>query len=541
MPLSKEIFKIVHHGTAQQRKYICEKELVYFAIFYFPEFFTYKIAPYQYDFYEDCKKLISGELDEAAWIAFAESAKTSIAKIFVTWCICYSKKRYINYDSYDKGNSEVALFNIVLWLQTNQRLIADFGQLYYKKRSHQEASMKRISNFVTENGIKVEAFSTQESPRGRVFNHLRPDLFILDDIENNITKESYPITKKIKSHIDEIKRGLSGQRGAVLYLGNLITEEGVIAHVMETVENNPRGMVRNIPVIADGKIAWPDKYVKTNEEAAKINATIENKDEQKISLEAKKASLGERVYETEMMNNPGKSGDLYFNRNIIRRLLKEVEEPLKEIAGLKIWRAFNAAHKYGQGGDTSEGKGLDANALTVIDYSTRPAVAVATFEDNLITPYNFAHEMKRAGLMFGECIACPEMNNTGFGTLAELLNIYDNIYIREDKKKVGKQISNEYGLRMMSGIKYDLFGSLREAIESGALLVLDAALLWEMYYYRKQDLNAMKIEEGMTRHFDKLTALAIAWEMRKYATPSKKDNEKPFKQKDMEVDSEYYG
>jgi hypothetical protein len=72
-------------------------------------------------------------------------------------------------------------------------------------------------------------------------------------------------------------------------------------------------------------------------------------------------------------------------------------------------------------------------------------------------------------------------------------------------------------------------------------VVLDEALLWEMYYYRKQDLNAMKMEEGMTRHFDKLTALAIAWEMRKYATASKKDNEKAFKQKDMEVDSEYYG
>ncbi len=540
MPLSKEIFNIVQHGTIQQRKYICERELVYFAIYYFPEFFTYQIAPYHYDFYDDCKKLTNGELDEAAWIAFAESAKTSIAKIFLTWCICFKKKRYINYDSYDKGNSEVALFNVVLWLQTNRRLIADFGQLYYRKRNNQEASMKRISNFVTENHIKVEAFSTQESPRGRVFNEIRPDLYIVDDIENNITKESYPITKKIKSHVDEIKRGLSGTSGAVLYLGNYITEDGVIAHVMESVKNNPKGVVRFIPVIKDGKIAWPDKYVQTNAEAAKLNATIQNTDEQKISLEAKKSSLGERVYETEMMNNPGKSGDLFFNRSIIRKLLQQAEEPLKEVAGLKIWRTFNAAHKYGMGGDTSEGKGLDANALALIDYSCRPAVAVATFEDNLITPYNFGHEMIRAGLLFGECIACPEMNNTGFGTLAVLTENYSNIYIREDKKKVGKQVSNEYGIRMMGGVKYDLFGSLREAIESGELVVLDAALLWEMYYYRRQDLNAMKMEEGMTRHFDKLTALAIAWEMRKYATSSKKD-EKAFKQKDMEVDSEYYG
>src|SRR3990167_6348806 len=129
--LSPKIMQIMKEGSREERLYICERELIYFAIYYFSEFFTFSIPYFQFQMYDDCKRLIAGELKESAWIMFRESAKTSIAKLFTTWCICYRKKEYVNYDSYDKGNAEAALFDIAVWLQTNERLIADFGQLYF--------------------------------------------------------------------------------------------------------------------------------------------------------------------------------------------------------------------------------------------------------------------------------------------------------------------------------------------------------------------------------------------------------------------------
>jgi len=535
--LNLKIKNILINGTIAQRVYVCEKDFKYFALYYFNQFFTHPIAGFHYDFYDDLMKLSKYEFDELAWICFRESAKTSITKMFLCWCICYRKKRYINYDSYDKSNAEAALFDIAVWLQTNPRIIADFGQLYYGEdmdNKEKQSKIQRLNNFVTANGIKVEAFSTQRSTLGRIYKHYRPDLFILDDIENMKTKTSYPVTQKIKDHISEMRAGLPANAG-VIYLGNYITEDGVISEIMKNVENNPKGKLRFIPVEIDGKIAWKGKYVRTNTMANKLNSKIDNPFKYKISLQHRLEKLGEIIYETFMMNNPEKSGDLVFNRDIIKELLKNAKDPIKEVAGLKIWREFKANHRFGLGADTSEGKGLDANALVTIDYSTRPAVVVATFEDNEIAPNLFAHEVSRAGLLYGECIVAPEINNTGWATLAELQTIpYENIHVREIKHKRTQKISNEYGIRMTTGVKYDIISNFVSAVEDGELIIYDIGLLNECYYYKKQDLNAMKMENGMTRHFDKLMAAAIAWEMRKYARLSKAKEKQIFFNKQKE-------
>ncbi len=526
MKLKKEAKKILLGDSVERRKYLCEIEPVYFGIYYFPEYYLYKIPDFHYDFYGDIKRLWSGEIDEAAWIAFRESAKTSIGKISAIHAISYKKKNYINWDAYDKDNSEAALFDIVVQLQSNTRLIQDFGQLYYQKKHKdvlQEAKLKRISSFITENDVKVEAFSTQESTRGRIYKHIRPDLYIFDDVETVKTKDSYPITNKIIKHIDEARTGM-GANGSILYLGNYITEEGVIENILKNVGRNPRGIARNIPVVKDKKVMWPAKYVKTNKEAAKRNKTIEDPLKRKLSLENHRIKFGEKVFETEFMNNPSKAGDLVFNRAIIKELLKKAKDPIKEIAGLKIWRNYNAKHRYGLGADTSEGKGLDANAHAIINYSTRPAIVVATFQDNEIKPNIFAHEIKRPGNQFGGCVTAPAINNTGWATCAELENCYDNIYIRQVKnKKTGKE-SNEFGIRMTTGVKYDIISNFVTAVEDGELVIWDRELLLECYYYKKKDLNAMKMEDGMTRHFDKLIGAAIAWELRRSAKKGKVDS-----------------
>lgn len=540
--LNEKVFKHILSNQAD-RIYICGQEPVYFFAYYFAEYLSYKIAPFQFLFYDDIKRLIEGELDEAIWVAFRESAKTSIAKFaLAVWCICYRKKRYINFDSYIKDNAEAALFDIAVTLQTNRNIIEDFGHLYFSReaRTLKEAKLKRIAHFITENDVKVEAFSTQESTRGRIYKEIRPDLYVFDDIETAKTKSSYPITKKIIEHIDEAKAGL-GPGGSILYLGNYITEEGVIAHIMKNLKGRKRAVVRNIPVMISGEITWPDKYVKTNEEAIKLNKMIKEPSEKKVSLKAKRESLGNEVYETEMMNNPSKSEDLVFDSATIDKLIRGCQPPIEEIAGLKIWAKFNAKHRYGEGGDTAEGIGRDANALVVIDFTKRPALVVATFENNQIGPDVFGYEMKRAANLYGGCIVAPEVNNTGYATLAVLTDIYDNknIYVRTIKDKTSGKPLKSYGFKSTSTTKPDIMYQLKSAIEDGELEILDEALLKEIRAYRKQDIRLLKSVEGMTKHFDKLMACAIAWEMRHHALVKKK--KKSLKQPVHVPTSEYEG
>lgn len=528
------------------RKKICEAEPMYFAIYYFPEYFNYEIPPFHYDFYQDIKDLGSGKLEEAAWIAYRDSAKTSVAKIaFVTWLICFKKRSYITWDSYDGGNSEQALFDITVALQSNKKIIRDFGQLYHMKEQKEtmsEAKMKRINKFITENGIKVESISALKSTRGHLKAHERPDCYILDDLENAITAVSYPTTAKIKRHYDELKAGLPAS-ACVLVLGNYITEEGTIGYIMEKVKKNPRGKLRFVPVVNEnGEVSWPGKYVKTDAERTVVNAKILDLKKWRISLEARERDLGKKTYQSDMMNNPAHGMDKVFDRDTVEALLKGAKLPTSNIAGFKTWSTFNPSHRYAIGADTAKGVGIDSNASVLIDFSMMPARVVGTYKNNMMSPNIFAYELKRQADVFGQPLIAPELNNTGYATITQLKMIYPlpKIYIPLQDEKVKEIISPEYGFDTNSATKPEIIYQLKEAVERGLLQIFDEDLLNEMKYYSLKDLNTFKLVDGMTRHFDLLMACAIAWDMRIHAKVSDQ-GKKPFRQGTHTPLSEYGG
>ena len=282
-------------GTPAERKFLAENDFGLFAIYYFKDYFQYSLADYHYDFFQDCHDLVDNKIREVAWIAFRESGKTSIAKLFVVWLIATGKRRYINVDSFDKENAERILFDVAFEMTNNKRLQLDFGVLFSKQRSIEDIKQNRINNFVCENGARVEAHSTQESDRGRLHLNQRPDALILDDIETNKTKDSKAYTKQVQDHITEAMAGMSPD-GFMLYLGNYITEYGNINYLFERAKHDSGIRVRNIPVILDsGMPAWSSKYALTDTEA---------KETGKVSIEDKKRQLGSLVFSYEMMNKP---------------------------------------------------------------------------------------------------------------------------------------------------------------------------------------------------------------------------------------------
>lgn len=316
--MTKEALDKVIHGTPEERRYLCEQSFLLFAVYYFSEYFKYALAPYHYDFSTDLHDLVDGKVREVAWIAYRESAKTTFAKLFVIWLICYKKRKYINLDSFDKENAERILFDVAFELVNNKRLQADYGVLFSKERGITDIKQNRINNFVTENGVRVEAHSTQESIRGRLHLNQRPDCLICDDIETNKTKDSQAYTKQVKDHLTEAMAGMSPD-GFILYLGNYITEYGNIAWLMERAKTDPGIRLRNIPVIIDGQPAWGSKYALTDEEA-KITG--------KVSLEDKRRQLGSFVFSYEMMNEPIDESIAEFKREWIQRA---TEEELKHL------------------------------------------------------------------------------------------------------------------------------------------------------------------------------------------------------------------
>lgn len=295
-------------GTKDERVFLAQNSFGLFCLYYFSHYFKYALAQYHYDFFQDCHDLADNKIREVAWIAFRESGKTSITKLYIIWLIANNKRRYINVDSFDKENAERILFDVAFEMTNNKRLQADFGVLFSKERSINDIKQNRINNFVCQNGVRVEAHSTQESVRGRLHLNQRPDCLILDDIETNKTKESQAYTKQVADHISEAMAGMSPD-GFILYLGNYITEYGNIANLFKRAEIDPKIRVRNIPIVIDGKPAWEGKYELTDALAEQSG---------KVSIEDKQRQLGSLVFSYEMMNQPIDDSVAEFKREHIQ-------------------------------------------------------------------------------------------------------------------------------------------------------------------------------------------------------------------------------
>jgi hypothetical protein len=543
MKLTQEKIELLLTGSRDERAYACARSFHLFALHYFTKYFTYKPAPFHEAFFQDFQDLVTGALKDAAWIAYRESAKTSIAKIGLAWIIArkqvidalkaqgedvshWGERLYVNVDCYDKNNAESILFDVVTELQTNQLLIEDFGHLYNQPRTKDEASLKRISNFVTNNGIRVEAHTALTPMRGRLFKQYRPDFVLRDDLENAITAESPAITEKIVRLLDEAKGGMAGH-GASLTIGNFIIENGTMGYIRRSVEG-AGGHVRFIPVVdREGEVSWPAKYVKTDPEALEANKAIPDPTRRKISLEAKKRELnagGRRVFEVEMLLDPVAAGSPFFDRAIIDRLIAQCTDAPENKANFRLFKPYDPSHRYAIGADTGKGNGGDHSTSVLVDFSTIPARQIGAYANNLIPADVFAHELKRQGDMYGTCLIAPEKNSESGGScLTTLKMIYpaDWIYRQVPTDRISDKplSSGELGWETNTATKYTILNDLRTAIEDGHLVINDKRILLECRSFTHTDADDLgRTRQGhFTNHFDLLMAAAIAWAMRKHA------------------------
>lgn len=227
------------------------------------------------------------------------------------------------------------------------------------------------------------------------------------------------------------------------------------------------------------------------------------------------------------MNDPIASGSAFFDRRIIDRLLEETEEAKENRAGFLVWRNYNPSHRYAIGADTSMGQGRDSNASTLIDFYPTPAVQCGSYANNEIPPDQFAYELKREGMMYGTCLLAPETNAQSGGTcLTTLKMIYDigKIYRKRDEVKAMNTVVDKLGWDTNSKTKHDILFGLKSAVEDGKLRILDKRILKEMrsFTYSDADNVGASANDLTTNHFDLLIALAITWEMRKYAEEEQK-------------------
>lgn len=108
------------------------------------------------------------------------SAKSTMAtQLFTLWCVVLRLKRFplIIMDAYDQA--ALMLEAIKVELEENPRLAYDFPEACGAGRTWREGEI------VTTNDVRIQALGTGQKVRGRRHGPYRPDLVLLDDVEND--------------------------------------------------------------------------------------------------------------------------------------------------------------------------------------------------------------------------------------------------------------------------------------------------------------------------------------------------------------------
>lgn len=282
---------------------------------------------------------------------------------------------------------------------------------------------------------------------------------------------------------------------------------------------NPANRVPgNVPIPGDVQ-----DYIDKVERLCKVVLTVEAKNwyylEQRIQrnkMRQEHPSTPEEAFLT--------SGNKLFSGEIIdAQREKYLRDPIEVDGDFLIYKKFNKSHTYGLGADVSQGVKRDSSTIVIIDFNT--GEIVLTYRSNTIDPVTFAHDIKKAALMFGGCIVAPEANNVGLTTCVQLSSIYTNIYTQVREGLLEPTATQKLGWLTTTLTKPKMMYELSEAIADDSLRVCDDGILSEAKKFNKEDSLNTQVNENTTRHFDLLTAAAIAWQMRAYVSRGVADPE----------------
>ena len=493
---------------------MCSKSLYLFAIYYYREYFTHT-SP---EFHKDRAKVIQN-LWEIGWprfivdCEFRWSAKTSYVKIDFARRICYRDRKMMVYGSLDKKNAENALLDIALELQTNQRIIDDFWQLFFDDWLSEKRSKKQwVTNFLTTNWVRVQAITTQQPIRWLVFWKERPDYLVYDDFENNSTKKSNKKTRAVIWHFDEMFPAIAPY-WIVIFCCNKISDTWSVAWLYDKFEWSKDWTVFEKAVEEDWEITWKSKYVATDKEAFDINTSITDKSKTVFSLESLKRDWNKdwrKVYEQEMLNQPIADWERFFDIELIDQEIERCKKLEFEKQGnWKIWEEYDPMCDYKIWWDVSEWYWLDSSTIEIINIDTWNQAA--EYESSQIPPWLLADEYIDASANYNKCSVTPERNSIWNAVITSIQekgfgNILTTQKVLNSKTRVRE---SRYGWNTNHSSKAKMLFDFQTDFNNWSLIINSVPLLREMRAFTNWDLQVVSFDDEVSNHFDRLIGMAI--------------------------------
>lgn len=242
------------------RQEVVRKSLEYFFPIYFHSYMEYETAPFHVDMF---RILEDQRIKFAVIVAFRGSAKsTIITTAYVLWSILgIQQKKFIVIAGQTEQKARVYLTSIKNQLLDNELLRKDLGPFEEERNSLGNATaiiIKRLN-------VKIMICSTEQSIRGTKHNQHRPDLLILDDIEDLDSVKTKESRNKTFDWLTGEIIPAGTKKTRTIIVGNLLHEDSVLKRLQKKIDNGEmsrmNGVYREYPIMdAKGNALWPGKY-----------------------------------------------------------------------------------------------------------------------------------------------------------------------------------------------------------------------------------------------------------------------------------------
>lgn len=217
---------------------ISAKDLQLFAIRYFPHYLKKPDSKFHKFLYNKLSREFNKSRKVGLKLAIAaprgNSKSSVISAILPIWCAAYKKKKFIIIISDTAGQAEDFLTDIKLELDTNEKLRRDFPELC------ERGPIWRVNEIITGNGVKMMVLGTGSKIRGRKFGVDRPDLILMDDLENADMVRSLVQREFIRYQwFDKDVMFAGGEEGSItdfIVIGTIIGKDALLTALTDPKE-----------------------------------------------------------------------------------------------------------------------------------------------------------------------------------------------------------------------------------------------------------------------------------------------------------------
>jgi len=251
----KNVFEEMLDDRVIRIEIVRQRHLLFFN-FYFHNSIKYEIAPFQ----EEMFALTEDEkIKLAVIIAFRGSAKsTIITTSYVLWSILgIQQKKFVVILSRTEAKARQHLQNIKRELEENKLLQEDLGP-FQEERNQWGAQALYIPKF----NAKIMISSVEQSIRGFRHREHRPDLIILDDVEDTDSVRTQEGRDKAWEWLTKEVIPAGDRNTSMIAVGNLLHDDSILKRLQRKILNKEiDGVYLEYPIVdEENKPLWPGKF-----------------------------------------------------------------------------------------------------------------------------------------------------------------------------------------------------------------------------------------------------------------------------------------